>query len=249
MLVERYIHNFTILTTTHLQFSQHMTALTGETGAGKSILVDSLGLVLGHRANNKWIRPGHERAEITATFQCPQYTTAANWLYEHALNQDNQCIIRRVIQRDGKSKAYINGHPATVQQLKSLGQHLVLIHGQHEHHALMTPHYQRERLDHFAHHESLVHQVQQAYTHWHTVRTQLIHHQQTTQQQQAQLALLRYQVAELEALNLSQEEIEQLYQEQKQLSHGQELQHCSYHILAQLHNEDQATCSKSPQSQ
>ena len=240
MLVECHIHNFTIIEATQLQFAHHMTALTGETGAGKSILVDALGLVLGHRADTKWIRPGQERTEITATFQCPPDTTASIWLREQDLDQEDQCIIRRIIQRDGKSKAYINGRPATVQQLKALGQYLVLIHGQHEHHALMKPTYQRERLDHFAHHESLAEQVQQAYQHWHSAHQQLTEHRQATEQQQAQLELLRYQVAELETLNLQAEEIEQLYQEQKQLSHGQQLQQHSGQILAQLQDDDHA---------
>lgn len=240
MLIECHIHHFTIISATQLQFAHHMTALTGETGAGKSILVDALGLILGHRADTKWIRPGHERAEITAIFQCPADTTAASWLCRHDLNQDDQCIIRRVIQRDGKSKAYINGRPATVQQLKSLGLHLVLIHGQHEHHALMKAHYQRERLDHFAHHEPLVQQVQQTHACWHAAHEKLIQRQQMLQQQQAQLELLRYQVAELADLALNPAEVEQLHQEQQQLSHGQQLQHSSSQVLMQLHQSDHA---------
>ena len=147
MLVTLSIRNFAIIDSCEMELQQGMTALTGETGAGKSILLDALGLVLGDRADANSVKQGERRAEIFAEFQPPESSPVWQWLTEHEFDDDSSCILRRVVSREGKSRGYINNRPVSIQTLRSVGEMLIDIHGQHEHQSLTRQTTQRALLD------------------------------------------------------------------------------------------------------
>src|SRR5690606_5051754 len=161
MLIHLSVRQFAIVKSLDIEFKQGMTAITGETGAGKSIAIDALGLCLGERAEASMVRPGADKAEVTAIFSIHNLPAARQWLDQHELLSDdeNECIIRRVISAEGRSRAFINGSPAPLQLLKSLGHYLVSIHGQHAHQQLLKPDQQRILLDHFGQLEQPLQQV------------------------------------------------------------------------------------------
>ena len=130
MLTHLHIRHFAIIDKTELELESGMTALTGETGAGKSILLDALGLVLGARSSGNHIQQGADRAEVTATFDIDKLPSIQRWLKSQDLDNSDECLMRRVLTSSGKNRASINGTPVSVQQLKELGQQLVSIHGQ-----------------------------------------------------------------------------------------------------------------------
>ena len=136
MLRSLQVKNFAIIDEVDINFDEAMTALTGETGAGKSILVDALSLVLGERGGNGLVRQGCDRAHFTAEFNLSRHQIARNWLMEKTLDDGDDCVLRRVISSDGRSRAFINGNTVTLQTLKSLGEILIDIHGQHFHQSL-----------------------------------------------------------------------------------------------------------------
>ena len=163
MLRQLHIRNFAIIDDLELQFRDGMTVLTGETGAGKSILIDALGIILGDRAEAGTIRAGTDRAEVSAIFDTGGNDAIAALLDEQAVETDgDELLIRRVVNRDGPSRAFINGSPATVQVLKALGELLIDIHGQHAHQSLMKRDVQRALLDAYAGHHELTADVRQA---------------------------------------------------------------------------------------
>ena len=178
MLKQLYIQNFAIIEKLELNFAAGMSVLTGETGAGKSILLGALGLTLGDRADSAVLRKSGKRAEISADFDISHLAVVEAWLQAHDLDADGECIIRRVIGNDGRSRAYINGQPQPLQLLKELGEHLVDIHGQHAHQSLLKRDIQRQLLDEFAGHMPLLGEVNEAYQQWkqlHKERQQLHH--------------------------------------------------------------------------
>ncbi|MEP1593841.1 MAG: AAA family ATPase, partial [Halieaceae bacterium] len=150
MLNHISISNYTIVDTLEMEFSGGMTVITGETGAGKSIMLDALGLCLGDRADPKAVRPGCERAEITACFDVSDIPAARDWLAGRDLATEDDCILRRVITAEGRSRAYINGSNSTLQDCSELGGLLIDIHSQHAHQSLLRKPVQRELLDAFA---------------------------------------------------------------------------------------------------
>ncbi len=150
MLSLIHIKDLAIVSSLELELHPGMTTLTGETGAGKSILIDALGLVLGERADNDMIREGADRAEITATLEISQLDGVKNWLQENSLDTGGECILRRVLSRSSSSKAFINGSPVPVKLLQNLGDRLVDIHGQHAHQSLLKRDQQRKLLDEYA---------------------------------------------------------------------------------------------------
>ncbi|HBE92451.1 MAG TPA: DNA repair protein RecN, partial [Gammaproteobacteria bacterium] len=152
MLTSLYLKNFAIVSEAELSLQPGMTALTGETGAGKSILIDALNLVLGGRAGSDVIRHEESEAEIIASFDLSTASMASDWLNENAMQSDGDCILRRLIRREGSSRGFINGRPVTMQQLRELGDELVDIHGQHEHQSLLRSDAQRQILDEHAKH-------------------------------------------------------------------------------------------------
>lgn len=155
MLTQLAIRDYAIVDTLDLELAGGMTAITGETGAGKSILLGALGLCLGERADAGSVRHGAERADLSARFDIAALPAARAWLAERELPADD-CLLRRVVTAGGRSKAWINGQPATVADLKMLGERLVEIHGQHAHQALLQEETHLRLLDDFAGHRSAV---------------------------------------------------------------------------------------------
>ena len=152
MLTNLQVRDFAIVDQIDVEFEAGMTVLTGETGAGKSILVDAIGLVLGERGNAQLVRDGAKRAEFTAEFDVSDMHAAKTWLEEQSLDVDDECLLRRIINADGRSRAFINGNSVPLSQLKSLGELLLDIHGQHFHQSIGHRSVQRELLDHFVIH-------------------------------------------------------------------------------------------------
>lgn len=218
MLTHIHITNFTIIDKLELTLQPGMTVLTGETGAGKSIIIDALGLVLGGRADSSLVRHGAERCNITATFTLDAGSLAKTWLHNYEFDADNDCIIRRTLSPDGKSKAYINGCPVTLQQLKELGERLISIHGQHEHQTLQKKERQRQLLDAFAGLQPLVAQVRQLYQQWHMQQKQVDDMLAQAKQREQQQAYLQFQLEEFTDLNLQPNELAELQQEHQLLA-------------------------------
>lgn len=223
MLSQLIVANYAIAERVELQFQNGMTALTGETGAGKSIVLDALGLVMGGRADAGVVRHGAKRADITATFDVSRIPDAIHWLGEHELDDDSDCILRRVISRDGRSRAYINGQPCPLGHLRELGSRLMDIHSQHQHQSLLQKETHRKLLDEFAGTESLAAETQAAWKAWHKIRNRLSERQQNADETEAKLQLLRYQVEELDRLALEADEQSRLETEQQQLSHAEDV--------------------------
>ncbi|MEM6640386.1 MAG: DNA repair protein RecN [Pseudomonadota bacterium] len=217
MLLDLNILNVTIAEELGLEFGAGMTVLTGETGAGKSLTVDALGLVLGDRAASGTVRHGCDRAEISATFDLSKRPDVVAWLREQDLDDDAgvECHLRRVISAKGRSKAFINGRNVALATLKVLGEQLVDIHGQHEHQSLLRARAQRALLDRFGGHAKKLDHVTAAYDSWYrldqTVRTLT----ESNAQRNERLDLLRFQVQELDELNLGPDEYPQLAADQR----------------------------------
>ncbi len=223
MLLHMHIRNLAVVRHLDVDFQTGMSAITGETGAGKSIALDALGLCLGNRADIDLIRADAPKAEVTATFQLNDAgTPAAQWLHEQELQDEDLevCVIRRSVTREGRSKAWINGHPVTVSQLKQLAPLLVNIHGQHEHQLLTRSEHQLSLLDAYARHTSLLNKVQQSYRDWYQLRQQQKQQAQQQNDLEARSQLLRYQVAELNEFALAEGEFEILEQQHKRLANS-----------------------------
>ena len=152
MLTLLSIRNFAIVSTLDLELKSGMTVVSGETGAGKSIMLDALGLALGKRAEADSVREGAKRAEISAAFDIESLPDAKHWLETNELESEeiNECILRRTLSADGRSRSYINGHPCPLNRVKELGELLVDIHGQHEHQRLLKRDFHRTLLDNYA---------------------------------------------------------------------------------------------------
>jgi len=199
MLSAISVRDFAIIDAVSLELGPGLTVLTGETGAGKSILVDALGLVLGDRADASAVRHGAERAEITARFELGELPGAAAWLAEHELDADDECVLRRVIGAEGRSRAWINGSPTTLQTLRELGDRLVEIHGQHEHQSLAQPTAQRELLDARLPDTKPLGQLEAAWKDWREALAERRQLEGAGREREHRLDLLRYQLRELEA--------------------------------------------------
>ncbi len=241
MLTHIQIRDFAIVQELELTLDKGMTVLTGETGAGKSILVDALGLVLGDRADSDIIRHGAERAELSVSFDIKDAPAARQWLEEQALDADGECHIRRVIARDGRSKGFINGRPLPLQSLRELGELLVDIHGQHEHQSLLRRDAQRQLLDDYAGHGTLVDEVAQDYRHWKNLNKELEELRRAAGERQAQLDLLRYQVRELETLGLGKDEVTELEAEHGRLANAEQLLEVCRNALVWLYEDEETS--------
>lgn len=237
MLTQLTVSNYAIAERVELHFSQGMTALTGETGAGKSIVLDALGLVMGGRADAGAVRHGARRADITASFDISRIPDAQTWLAHHELDDKDDCILRRTISKDGRSKAFINGQPCPLSQLKELGAKLMDIHSQHQHQSLLHKETHRKLLDEFAGAEALAEETRAAWKAWNNTRHKLQQRQQNADETEARLQLLRYQVEELDRLALAEDEQANLEAEQAQLSQADAILHNS-HQAALLCTED-----------
>lgn len=239
MLCHLHIKNFAIIHHLALDLRSEMTVITGETGAGKSIIIDALSVALGDRADSSLVRHGADSGEIQVTFDIAPIPVARSWLAEHDLLSDNECIIRRIINAEGRSRHTINGHSVTLQQLKTLGKLLVHIHGQHQHQALLEKDEQRAVLDNFAAHHDLLLSLRQLHRQWQAVQQQIDALQGLDAAPLARIELLQYQITELQELALSPGEVEQLYQQQRQLTHAEELARGSEQALALLSDDPQ----------
>ena len=245
MLKQLQIRNFAIIDELELQFREGMTVLTGETGAGKSILIDALGLVLGDRAESSIIRSGSDRAEISAVFKTSDNPDIAALMEEQAIEpESDEILIRRVINTDGRSRAFINSSPVTLQILKTLGENLIDIHGQHAHQSLMKRDTQRKLLDTFADHEEILIKVNRHYSDWRKATDNLAKLSGNSKDHDAQLALLEYQLQELEALSLAEGEFEKLEEEYKRLINANQLLETTQKTINLLEDDEQSIQSQ-----
>ena len=207
MLAHLHISNLVVIDELGLEFAPGMTALTGETGAGKSILVDALALALGERANSRAVRTNTERCTVTATFDISSRRDIADILTANDLDADGECIIRRIVTADGRSRGYVNGNAVPMQTLREIGEQLVDICGQQAHQSLRHPRIQRQVLDDFGNHEKHLIRMQSRFDQWQTLRDEFTTLNAAREERAARLDLLTYQVAELKALNLANDEL------------------------------------------
>ena len=223
MLTLIRVKNFAVIDEVELELGDGLSVVTGETGAGKSILVDALGLVLGDRADASVVRHGADRAEISVVFECPPGHAALAWLAELGLDDENRCALRRVIGHEGRSRAFVNSQPVTLADLKSIGALLVDIHGQHAHQSLLDAANQRALLDAHGGLEKPVGDVAAAYRAWQQAKAKLEQAQGGHAQRDAELELLRFQAAELDALALEDGEPARLHAERARLANVDKL--------------------------
>ena len=237
MLTQLTINNFAIVRQLEIELAKGMSVITGETGAGKSIAIDALGLCLGQRIETSMVREGQERAEICATFFIESTNPAYQWLQAQELQDpDNpsDCILRRVINADGRSKAFINSTPVSASQLKEIGQYLIHINGQHASQLLLKNDYQLQLVDSFAHHHDLLAQMREDYRAWKNLQTQVKNFQQKVAENEAKKQLLQYQVEELDEFALRPNEYLELEEDQRRLSNSEQLTQLSQSALQLL---------------
>lgn len=242
MLTHLSIQNFTLVDHLDLDLKPGMTVITGETGAGKSIVLDALGQTLGDRADGQRVRSGAQRADISASFDISKIKAANKWLQEHDLQLDDtpaECLLRRVINTEGKSRSFINGQPVTLQQLRLLGEMLIDIHSQHEHQSLLLKDTHRRLLDEFAGQTELAQQVRQAFREWHSRLEHYTNLRDNAAEVSARYQLLSYQVQELEQLGLQTNELELLESEQRTLANAEEILRGSQQLAAICGDDDQ----------
>ena len=222
MLTLLSIRNYAIVSSLDLELKNGMTVVSGETGAGKSIMLDALGLALGKRAESDAVRAGAKRAEISAVFDISRLAEAQQWLAANELEaeDESECLLRRTLTEDGRSRAYINGHPCPLARVRELGELLVDIHGQHEHQRLLKRDYHRQLLDAFAQCEAQAAEVRSLYTTWQNKSAELNRLQSLSEEASAQLQLLSYQTDEINQLNPEAGELALLEQEQKELANA-----------------------------
>jgi DNA repair protein RecN (Recombination protein N) len=255
MLRHIHIRHFAIVDELALDIGAGMTVLTGETGAGKSILLDALGLALGDRAESGIIRAGASRAEVSAEFDIDNHQAVQHWLNEHELDDDGQCLIRRTVSSEGRSKGYINGRPVPMQSLRELGEQLVDIHGQHAHQSLLKRDVQRQVLDDLAinacktgktktdSHEKLLRHTAEQFRRWQQLKQELAQLQASKTQREDRLELLRYQVEELQQLSLTVESLTELENEHTRLANLNQLREGVEKIYASLDGDGQYSIS------
>ena len=234
MLTQLTINNFAIVRQLEIELAKGMSVITGETGAGKSIAIDALGLCLGQRVESSMVRDGQERAEICASFYIEPHNPAYQWLQEQELQDpDNpsDCILRRLINADGRSKAFINSTPVSAAQLKEIGQYLIHINGQHASQLLLKNDYQLQLVDSFAQHSDLLNQMREDYRTWKNLQSQVKTFRQKVTENEAKKQLLQYQVEELDEFNLRPNEYLELEEDQRRLSNSEQLTQLSQSAL------------------
>jgi DNA repair protein RecN (Recombination protein N) len=243
MLTHLHISDFAIVDRLDLDFEAGMTVLTGETGAGKSILIDALGLALGDRADTSIIREGCVRAEVAAAFDLGDAPAARAWLAEQELDEEEECVLRRTLSAEGRSRGYINGRPAPMQSLRELGELLIDIHGQHEHQSLLRPEVQTALLDGYGDLQAPARSVAATAREWRAAREELERLSTAAAERDARRELLAYQLQELEALDLQPGEVETLEEEHRRLANGGRLLEEGGRTLALLHEDDETSAA------
>ncbi|WP_447554311.1 DNA repair protein RecN [Vreelandella sp. EE22] len=221
MLTQLVIQDYAIVDRLELDLTNGMTAITGETGAGKSILLGALGLCLGERAEAGSVRHGCERTDLSASFDIARLPAATEWLEARELSSE-ECLLRRVVSANGRSKAWINGQPVTIADLKALGELLIQVHGQHAHQALMREETHLALLDDYAGLRHKRQRLSETFKDWRSARTRLKKRSEAGSEVEAKRQLLRYQVEELDQLGLAEGELQMLEEEQHTLAHAEE---------------------------
>lgn len=223
MLTRIALQDFAIVDRVEIEPGPGMNVFTGETGAGKSLVVTALALVLGDRAPAGAVRAGAERADLAMEFDVSGLPVVREWLQGHDLDRDGLCLLRRVIPREGRSRAYVNGVPMPLQALRELGEQLVDIHGQHAHQALLRPGMQRTVLDQYAGHETLLAELSEQFAAWRALQEAVETAAGRAREVRDRMELLRFQLQELERLGLRPGEYEDLDAEQRRLAHAETL--------------------------
>ncbi|MGZ0080423.1 DNA repair protein RecN [Methylomonas sp. YC3] len=218
MLLNLNIIDLAVVDALDLDLDPGMSVLTGETGAGKSILLTALGLALGDRADSGYVRPGSKRAEVNIEFDLGKAPLVKQWLIDNELDDEGQCMIRRTISDDGRSKAYINNRPVNLQTLQGLSRQLVEIHGQHAHLTLLDSEEQRRLLDGFAGNRALLDDLNSCYQNWKQAHKQLQQLLKAGSDQAEREELLRYQLEELQQLDLENFDYQALADEHHKLA-------------------------------
>ncbi|MEQ8660691.1 MAG: DNA repair protein RecN [Gammaproteobacteria bacterium] len=227
MLTALTVHNLVVVREIDIELGAGLTVLTGETGAGKSILIEALGLALGGRGDTQLVRPGAERASVCASFDLGHAPALAAFLREHELEAGEECVLRRVIARDGRSRAWCNESPVTVQLLRELGALLVDIHAQHSSHSLLAREHPRTLLDAYGDLGTPLAAVATAHAEWKQAEDAIAALERDGRDR-ARLDLLRYQVEELAAARIDAAEIDSIEQEHKRLANSATiLEHCA----------------------
>lgn len=240
MLAQLTINNFAIVRELEIDFDRGMTAITGETGAGKSIAIDALGLCLGGRADAEMVRRGATRADLCARFALKDTPAAQRWLEENQLEDGRECLLRRVINSDGRSRGFINGTAVPLSQLRELGQLLIQIHGQHAHQQLLKPEHQKLLLDGYIAHSLLLQRMNADYRQWNQSCRTMALHQQQSQERAARRELLQYQLKELNEFAPQPGEFEQIDEEYKRLANGGQLLTLGQQALGLLAEDEHA---------
>jgi len=238
MLTSLQVRDFAIVDQISVEFQPGMTVLTGETGAGKSILVDAVALVLGERGSSQIVRSGAARAEFSAEFDISALPDVRAWLDEQALDQDDECLLRRAVNADGRSRAFINGNSVTMQQLKSLGELLLDIHGQHFHQSLGRRPVQRDLLDFFGDLLEQRRATEAAFEQWQSLRDRLNTLLSANADRASRLDLIEFQLQELDSLDVKQNEAADLLTERQKLKNSGALADGIATALANLSEND-----------
>ena len=244
MLSHLTIRSLAVIDRLEFEYAPGMTALTGETGAGKSIVVDALGLLLGARASTDMIRTGAERAEVCGVFETASNAPARTWLADRELEGDaGECIVRRVVGPGSRSRSFVNHRPVPAHLLRELGERLVDIHGQHEHHLLLDRERQRIIVDEFAGHHELLGQVAETAGRWHELKRELAEIASHGEERMSRLDFLRFQLEELERLELDADEPERLADEQRRLANVESILDGCHRALDRLDGDHDASAA------
>lgn len=218
MLSQLKINNYAIAESLDIEFHSGLSTITGETGAGKSIMIDALSLALGGRADSNAIGSHADKAQVIASFDIHKNPLAKAWLEEKSLDADEECILRRVLSKDGKSRAFINGMPSPLQDVKSLAELLINIHSQHQHQQLLKKESHRELLDLFCENQNAVKELQQIFKQWKNTQKQLKELKNNQSTRLGRIEFLQFQLEELDKLDLSENEYQSLSEDHKKLA-------------------------------
>ena len=244
LLKHLHIRNYAVIEELDIPFNHGMTVFTGETGAGKSIMVDALGLVLGDRSDSGIVRAACERTEITAIFDIEDDNEIKSVLVEQEIDCDDELILRRVINKDGRSRAYVNGSSVPAQLLRSLGECMVDIYGQHAHQSLLKANVQRNLLDEFGNHPQQLNEVKDAWKIWNANEIELQTLSGNNRDHDAQIELLQYQIQELHALNPGESKFSDVEKEYGKLANANRLLEVCQQTLQQLSEDECSTQSQ-----
>ena len=241
LLKHLHIRDFAVIEELDIPFNAGMTVFTGETGAGKSIMVGALGLVLGDRSDSNIVRAGCERTEITAIFDIEDQNEIQSVLKNQEIDCEDELILRRVIKKDGRSRAYVNGSSVPAQLLRSLGECMVDIHGQHAHQSLLKTDVQRDLLDEFGKHPQALNEVKDIWKIWNATETELQNLSGNNRDHDAQIELLQYQIEELQTLDPGESKFSEIEEEYGRLSNASRIREVCQEALEQLSENERST--------